>query len=264
MNPKDFNSNELVIVKATGVQCATLAQMVAVALTKKFEGILSFSRAHIAITDKKQLDVNQLAEKFANEIFSIPIDPWFEEKRKISLFYKTCFKDNKWKNPNWDQVTFPVIEGNLKRPDFFFIETMTEDDAFDAYAGYFGKDKVWKEWNDKLTKVINRETVQPRPKKNYVGLHVGGDEPDLLGKSYDDGISEKIIFMTPLEGIISAFRYRFETEKMYDVIGATRLSALDYRGYAMRMFRGIFGKLNIRSNNRDFSLPQSGLRQLKF
>lgn len=264
MNPKNFNSNELAIIKATGVQCATLGQMVAVALTKKFEGILSFSQAQIAITDKKQLDVNQLAEKFANEIFSILIDPWFEEKRKISLFYKTCFKDNKWKNPNWDQVTFPTIKGDLKRPDFFFIETMTEDDVLDAYDDYFGKDKVWKEWNYKLTKVINRETVQSRPKKNYVGLHVGGDEPDLLGKSYDDGISEKIIFMTPLEGIISAFRYQFETEKMYNLIGVTRLSALDRNDHAMHMYGNTNGKFHLHSSNRVSRDPGRGLRQICF
>lgn len=262
MNPK--NPEEVAIMLATGPQCATLAQMVALALTKKFDGKLAFSQAQIAITDKKQFAVDALAEKFASEIFAIPIDPWTEEKKKISLFYKTCFTDNKWKNPNWEQVTIPEPEGNLKRLEFIFIETMTEDDALDAYALRFGKDKVWKAWSDALVKVIDRATVQLRPKQNYAGLHVGGDEPDLLGKSYDDGISENIIFMTPLEGIISAFRYRFETGKMYDVVGITRLSALDRYGNAMCMYRGSHGEFCMGGSNRGNCYPDYGLRQFRF
>ena len=86
MNPK--NSDEMAIMLASGPQCATLAQMVALALTKKFDGKLAFSQAQIAITDKNQFAVDLLAEKFVKEIFSISIDPWTEEKKKISLFYK--------------------------------------------------------------------------------------------------------------------------------------------------------------------------------
>ena len=263
MNPKNSDSDELAIKLANGVQCATLAGKVAVELTRAFEGKLAFSQAQVAITDPEQLDVKKMAEKIANEIFSIPIDPWVEEKRKISHFYKTCFTDPKWKNPNWEQVTIPEPEGNLKHPEFIFIETMTEDDALDAYALRFGKDKVWKAWSEALVNVIDRTTVQPRPKQNYAGLHVGGDEPDLLGKSYDDGISENIIFMTPLEGIISAFRHRFETGKMYDVVGITRLSALDCNGYAMDMDRNTDGLFNVDSSNRDDQNPGIGLRQFK-
>jgi len=256
MNPK--------IKLASGAQCATLASLVAVALTKKFDGQLTFSQAQIAITDKNQIDVNLLAEKFANEIFSISIDPWVEENRKISHFYKTCFNENKWKNPNWEQVTISTADEKFKRLEFIFVETMTEDDALDAYALRFGKDKVWKEWNDLLVKVIDRETVQARPKQNYAMIHVGGDEPDLLNKSYNDGISENIIFMTPLEGIISAFRYRFETGKMYDVKGVTRLSALDHDGYAMHMYGGNDGEFSMDSYDRDNRFSDVGLRQVSF
>lgn len=258
-----MNPENLVIRLATGPQCATLASMVAVELTKKFEGKLSFPQAQIAITDKEQFDVKSLTEKFANEIFSIPIDPWFEEKRKISHFYKTCFSDNKWKNPNWEQVGFPSIEGkeNLKRPEFIFSQ-MTVDEAFEAYALYFGKDRVWKEWTYKLIEVI--KTVQPRPKQNYVMLHVGLNIPDLLNESYDDGISKNIIFMTPVEGIISAFRYRFETGKMYDVKRVTHLSALDQGHYAMCMYKSDDGEFNIGSLDRDYHNPDNGLRQVSF
>jgi hypothetical protein len=257
-----MNPEEMVIKLATGAQCATLAMKVAIELTKKFEGKLSFSQAQIAITDPSQLDIGKMAEKIANEIFAIPIDPWTVEKRKISHFYKTCFTNKKWKNPNWEQVIIPTGDENLKRPEFIFSE-MAVQEAFDAYANYFGKDKVWKAWED-ISKAIDPETVQPRPKQNYAILHVGGDEPDLLNKSYNDGISENIIFMTPLEGIISAFRYRFETGKMYDVIGVTRLSALDQDGYAMLMCRNTDGKFHVDSRNRASHNPACGLRRVSF
>ena len=257
-----MNPEEMVIKLATGAQCATLAMKVAVELTKKFDGKLTFPQAQIAITDPNQFDIGKLAEKFANEIFSINIDPWDEEKRKISHFYKTCFKDKKWKNPDLGHVTIPTVEGNLKRLEFIFIE-MTEREAFDAYAEQFGEDKVWKAWSDALVNVIDHKTVQARPKQNYAILHVGGDEPDLLNKSYDDGINENIIFMTPIEGIISAFRYRFETGKMYDVVGATRLSALDRDGYAMNMCKGNDGEFSVASYDRGNRNPDHGLRQVK-
>lgn len=258
-----MNPNEVTIMLATGPQCATLAQMVALALTKKFsEGKLSFSQAQIAITDSKQFVVNELAEKFVGEIFGISIDPWIEEKKKISHFYKSCFDDPKWKNPNWEQVTISTGKEELKRPEFIFSK-MTVQEAFDAYALYFGKDKVWKAW-DNISKAIDHETVQPRPGKNYAILHIGGDEPDLLNKSYDDGISENIIFMTPLEGIISAFRYRFETGKMYDVVGVTRLSALDRNGFAMLVYGDADGRFNVDGHRRGNRDPDRGLRQVSF
>jgi hypothetical protein len=257
-----MNPEEMVVKPATGAQCATLALKIAVELTKKFEK-LSFVQAQIAIIDPNQLDIGKLAEKFANEIFLIPIDLWGEEKRKISHFYKSCFKDKKWKNPDLEHALFPEITGNLKRPDYIFSE-MNEviDVAFDSYAEFFGKDKAWKAW-EKIANAMDYESIQPRPRKDYVFLHVGGDEPDLLDKSYDDGISENIIFMTPLEGIISAFRYRFETGKMYDVIGLTRLSALDQDGYAMGMCKGDDGKFSIGSLNRGNRHSNCGLRQVK-
>jgi hypothetical protein len=261
MNPKKFD-----VKMANAVQYATLGQMVAIAVTKALDGKLTFDQAQTAITDVEQVDVKKIAVEVASQIFSIPIDPWFEEKRKISHFYKTCFTDNKWKNPNWEQVTIPSNKGKeyLKRPEFIFIETMTEDDALDAYALRFGKDNVWTAWNEKLAKVIDRGTIQPRPAKNYAMLHVGGDEPDLLNKSYDDGVAEAIPFMTPLEGIISTFRYRFETGNMYDVKGITRLSALDCNGDAVSMGRGSHGLFSIDGHSRDFRYPDYGLRQVSF
>jgi len=213
--------------------------------------------------DQKEL---RLLSKKATQKFLGLVDRkrkslWSEEKAKISNFYKTCFKKKSW-IPNWEQVTIPTGNENLKRLEFIFLKMIVQE-AFNAYADYFGKDKTWKAWKN-ITKAINPKTVQPRPKQNYAMLHVGGDEPDLLNKSYDDGISENIISMTPLEGIISAFRYRFETGEMYDVIGETRLSALDCYGCAMYMCGDADGGFGVDSHNCVSRIPQSGLRQVSF
>lgn len=248
-----MNPNEKIIRFATGAQCAQLSGMVAVALAKKFDGALSFSQAQIAITDKDQFEVNELAEKFANEIFAVPINPWTEEMRKISHFYKTCFKDKKWKNPDLEHVVIPTIEGNLKRPEFIF-KGMTEKEAIYAFSDYFGN-KVWG-----INININTETIQPRPNRNYIMMHAGGNVPDILGKNYDDGVSKKIIFMTPLEGIISAFRWYFETREMYGM--TTILSALDRRGSSIRMYADAGGLFGIDNNYRNYRSSKNGLRQV--
>ena len=228
------------------------------------QGILD-AIEEVGITKNQMLSWNQqglraTSKKITQRILWRNIDTWFEEKAKISHFYKTCFKDKKWKNPDWKRVMFPNGNNNMKRLEFIFFE-MTEQEAFDAYSNYFGKDKAWKAWDD-ITKNINHETVQSRPKQNYAIFHVGGSEPDLLNKSYNDGISENIIFMTPLEGIISAFRYRFETDKMYDVIGLTRFSAIDCNGKAVYMCMNNNCKLAIGSFNCGNRYIHSGLRQV--
>lgn len=221
------------------------------------------TKSQILGWDQKELRLlsKKATQKFLGLIDRVKKFLWGEEKSKISNFYKTCFKKKSW-IPNWEKVTIPTGDENLKRLEFIFPK-MTVQEAFDAYADYFGKDKTWKAWDD-ITKAINPETVQPRPGENYTILHVGGDEPDLLNKSYDDGVSEAIIFMTPLEGIISAFRYRFETGKMYDVIGVTRLSALARHGDAMCLYGDADGEFCVDSRNRDRRGSQLGLRQIVF
>lgn len=218
--------------------------------------ILSFEKVTYWLGHKSEL------KKKLNEVFSLEevVDIWLEEKTKITNFYQTCFGD-KW-IPNFEDVKIPEITGELKRLEFIFPQ-MTEQEAFDAYKSYFSKDKTWKAWDD-ITKAINPESVQLRSKQNYAMLHVGGDEPDLLNYSYDDGIEQNIIFLNPLEGIISAFRYRFETGKMYDVIGVTRLSALYHDGSAMSMCEGNNGDFRVVSGNRDDHISHIGLRQTCF
>lgn len=224
------------------------------------------TKSQMLFWDQKELRATskKVTQKILGLVDRKKVSLWDEEKAKISNFYKTCFKNKSW-IPNWEQVTIPTSNDSLKRLEFIFPK-MTVQEAFNAYADCFDcffKNKTWKAWEE-ITKAINPETVQPRPGENYAMLHVGGDEPDLLGKSYDDGISENIIFMTPLEGIISAFRYRFETGKMYDVVGMTSLSALDRNGNAIRMYRFINGRFCVDSYYRGNCRSERGLRQICF
>ncbi len=206
-------------------------------------------------------DSKKVTQKFLG--LKSVIDPWTEEKAKILHFYRTCFKDKKWQNPDLSHLVPEVIQ-NLKRLDYAFPKmNPVIDVAFDAYADFFGKDKAWKAWK-KISEAMDYASIQPRPKDDYFYLHVGGIEPDMLNKSYDDGVNEGIIFMTPLEGIISAFRHRFETGKMYDVIGVTRLSSLDCDGKVMNMCKDSDGRFSVDSFNRDYDLSNSGFRQACF
>lgn len=220
------------------------------------------------ITSWDQQELRAISKRATQKILGLEkrrkYDIFFEEKEKISHFYKTCFKDEKWRNPNFELTLFPEITGNLKRPEYIFPEmSKVIDVAFDSYADYFGKDKVYKAWKN-IADAMDYKSIQSRPEEDYIFLHVGGDEPDLLNYSYNNGVDKNILFMTPLEGIIAAFRYRFETGKMYDVVGLTRLAALDQNGGAMLMCKDINGKFCVDSRNRDNRSPECGLRQVSF
>src|SRR3972149_1942842 len=66
------------------------------------------------------------------------------------------------------------------------------------------------------------------------------------------------------EGMIAAMRYRFETDKMYDVKGLTRFHSLDADGYAMLMFRDSYGQFNISWYDRGNRYSDNGPRQVVF
>src|SRR3989338_3482313 len=214
---------------ATSGQLSAVGFKIAGTVTRVLsEGNFSFEEANYCIlNDEKALE--KLTEKFCEEIFGVKVDVWTEEKRRIEKFYKKFFN----RDVDWSKVSLPVKSGKMSRLDFIFSD-ITEDDALTAYAKQFGKDSVWKAW-DSINKTIMTE--QERPAGDYPYAHVGGDEPDMLGLSYDDGIEKAVKFMVQKEGIISAFRHRTETGKMYDVKGVTRFSALDSDGYAMSMLR---------------------------
>lgn len=219
------------------------------------DGGLSFEQANnLVLSDEKTLE--KLTEKFCEEIIGVKVDQWVEEKRRIEKFYKKFFNRTIY----WTKFSLSMKNEKMNHLDFSFSD-ITEDQYFEAYAQKFGKDAIWKYYNS-ITEAIKEQ--QTRPTGDYPYCHVGGDEPDLLNKSYDDGISENIKFMIPKEGIISAFRYRVETGKMYDIKGFTRFATLDSYGNAMGMGRDRCGRFHIGRGSRDRPDPDRGLRQVDF
>ncbi|MBU0611990.1 hypothetical protein KKB58_00990 [Patescibacteria group bacterium] len=241
---------------ATSGQLSAVGFKIASTVTRVLgEGNFGFEEAnHLILNNEKALE--KLTEKFCEEIFGIKADQWVEEKRRIERFYKKFFN----RTVDWLKISMPVKKEGMNRLEVIFSD-ITEDDVFNAYAKQFRKDSVWKYYNS-ITKAIREQ--QLRPEGDYVISHVGGDEPDILNKSYDDGINEGVKFMVPKEGLISAFRHRIETNKMYDVKGITRFAALDSDGSAMDMDRNSFGKFCISSSDRDDRDSGSGLRQVDF
>ena len=219
------------------------------------EGNFGFEEANrLILNDEKALE--KLTEKFCEEIFGIKADQWTEEKRRIEKFYKKFFD----RTIDWSKISLPTKKEGMNKLEVIFSD-ITEDEIYNAYAKQFGKDSVWK-YCDKIAKMI--QIQQERPDGDYAICHVGGDEPDMLGKSYDDGVNARIKFMIPKEGIIAAFRYRTETGKMYDVKGITRFAALDDGGSAMGMRRNVDDQFYIDFDSRGSRNSGNGLRQVNF
>ncbi len=246
-----------VITPATSGQLVAIGFKIAGTITRVLgdSGKLSFESANHFVLSPDH-EVEKLTENFCKEIFGIEIDPWIEEKRRIEVFYKKFFS----RTIDWSKIVLPAWNEKMKRLEYIFTD-ITEDQYFEAYAKKFGNNAVWK-YYDNIAESIKEQQV--RPTSDYATCHVGGDEPDLLNKSYDDGINENIKFMIPKEGIISAFRYRTETNKMYDVKGLTRFAALDSVGGAMSMSRNNDGQFDVSYDYRDYRYPDHGLRQVDF
>ncbi len=216
---------------------------------------LSFEDAnHLVLSPEHEIE--KLTEKFCEEIFGIKANQWTEEKKRIEVFYKKFFG----RTIDWTKVTLPEKVDAFKRIEYIFAD-ITCNQVFEAYAKKFGKDSVWKAWQS-IDQAIKEQ--QNRPAGDRVIAHIGGLEPDMLNKSYDDGIAESITFMIPIEGMIAAFRERTETGKMYDVKGLTRFAALDSDSDAMSMCRNTLGQFGVSYGNRGSRNAGYGLRQVRF
>jgi hypothetical protein len=243
-------------VNATPGQLSAVGFKIAGTVTRVLgAGNFGFEEAnHLILNDEKTLE--KLTEKFCEEILGVKADQWTEEKRRIEKFYKKFFN----RTIDWSKIILPIKKDGVNRLEVIFSD-ITEDEIFKAYAKQFGKDSVWK-YCESITKII--QIQQERPEGNYAICHVGGDEPDMLNKSYNDGINKGIKFMVPKEGLIAAFRYRTETNKMYDVKGLTRFAALDSGGNAMLMYRDSYGQFCFGNVSRDCRYSDRGLRQVSF
>ncbi len=217
---------------------------------------LSFEQAdHLILSEEKELE--KMTERFCAEILGVEADPWIVEKRRIEKFYEILLG----RRINWKEFSLPPKNDKMRRLEVIFWD-VSEDEIFTAYARKFGKDSVWKHYSNGIAKSICKQ--QKRSEGNYAFSHVGGSNPDMLDKSYNDGINAGIKFMVPKEGIIAALRYRIETSKMYDVNGLTRFAALTDNGCAMCMcmYRSTEGKFCVSIDGPGFRGSGRGLRQV--
>lgn len=187
---------------------------------------------------------------------------WARQIEKLTKFWQENFNHE----IVWSELTFPNEKDGFNVLEYIPIG-FTEDDIFEKYKQLFGADKTYCYYNTQ-SKTI-RESIdlqQLRPDGNRLLLHCGGDEPDAkhLNRSYNDFCSDNKNYMIPIEGIISAFRYRVETGKMMDVKGLTRFHALDSDGGAMSMCRNGNGEFCIDRYARDYRDSDRGPREVSF
>lgn len=202
------------------------------------------------------------------------IDPWAEERKRIEAFYKRFFD----RVIDWSKITLPEKTDHFKKIEYIFKD-ITCDQMMKAYIERFHPyfdhpvNCGWVFTNDSIDEAIIKQ--QDRPSDDYVITHVGDIQPDMLYTSYEDGISNQIQFMIPIEGILAMTRRHFETGKMYDK-GVTNLAAL-FHGrptsthFGMMMFfqhGGKHGQFTLdydsHRNTRIGGESGRGLRQVKF
>ncbi len=101
------------------------------------------------------------------------------------------------------------------------------------------------------------EDIQPlskgheRPSKSYAIRHQGGAEPDSehLGKSYDDAMAEKMIFLTYREYLITSIRNLWEHGALFDTQGWTRTCSV-WSGGGLVYGGSSSGRLKLDSGGR--------------
>ena len=254
-------NDEKVVTYASAAQCAQFGFGIALQIAKTVEGkVPSELIQRMMKAPEESAEFNAIVEEVTARILQIKTDQWKREKEKIEKFYSECFGI---KNIDWGKAPIPASDISGMSVLEYVLAKLTEDQIFEAYAQKFGKDAVWKAY-DSIRKAI--KTQQDRPKGDYCILHRGGVEPDTehLNKSYGDFSGDGNKYMVPKEGMLAAFRYRFETGKMYDVKGATRFHALDSGGGAMRMCRVSDGRFNMDGGDRGYRSSDYGPRQVSF
>ena len=115
---------------------------------------------------------------------------------------------------------------------------------------------VWSYYKDE-----ELDLLCPPPKETITKIFKESIEPDLLNKSYNNGITEKINFMSARERIILELQYFKKTGKRLDIKGWTITSTLDSGGRAMRMGGDGNGEFHVRGGSRGNRDDSSGLRQ---
>ncbi|MEI6022678.1 MAG: hypothetical protein WCQ32_02455 [bacterium] len=229
---------------ATGAQYAQFGLLIAQSVVEKM-GQRGFSKKQMQqlLTGPGKGRAKEIASAVVDETTHILITVWDRQQEKLSIFWKKYFNHD----IDWSKLTLPEEKEGFNILEYI-PNCFTEDDIYNKYVEIFGKDSV-SEYYHIIHDCI--KTQQTRITDNRLILHRGGQGPDAehLGKSYNVFSKEPLHFMTPIEGIISALRYRVETgEVIRSFIGFHALNIWDD---AMGMCRNVDGRFRIYRNFRD-------------
>lgn len=258
---------------ATAPQIAQFGLLVAQQVVEKMgikqiQNPISKKEMQRLLTPPYNGKVKELADRIISEVFeiknSVPVNAiWDRQIEKLTKFWKENFNHD----IVWSELTFPDEKDGFNILEYIPNGFTEEDDVFEKYKEIFGKDKVWCYYHTQSKKIRESiKTQQSRTDGNRLVLHRGGAEPDAehLNKSYDDFSGDGKNYMVPIEGIITALRYRVETGNMMDVKGLTRFHALDDDGSAMNMCGSDDGKFCIGRYGRTNRNSDSGPREVSF
>lgn len=193
-------------------------------------------------------------------IGDVTIDPWSAQKAKLVRFYKEIFG----KDISFEGIKMPEYTKELSVLGFM-DRSINGKMMIQAYKRLFENGSVYDNGYSKdIDKMIKEQ--QSRPEGNYAFSHAGGIEPDKLhlNKSYDDFHNDGNNYMVPLEGIMFALQYHFETGNMLDVKGVTRFHALDADGRVLSMYRDDVGQFHLDWFSRGNRHSDFGPRQVNF
>jgi hypothetical protein len=189
---------------------------------------LSFDKAQALLSDVGEKEV----KKRLMADFEIQVGPWATQKENLERFWKTVFNYQ----INWDDFVLPEYSKRYSHLNIMPAGFTAEQ----IYAGIVHCTAFAFKKRSKYimidAELKDAKAIQSRPAGSYAWADGGTDEPDAeyLGKSYDDAIDKGLIFMGPVEYILSCALCEFLTGKVYDVKGvATHLSVLDSGGDAM-------------------------------
>jgi hypothetical protein len=192
------------------------------------------------------------------EKFGRIVNPWQEHLDSNQKFYKEIFGLD-------IDMTLALPEAPEDFVGLLYIPQMGGDLAVKAYKKLFGDNSVYdSDYSKNIDAVIKEQ--QDRPIAPYWIRHRNGVEPDSEhhNKSYDDFHKDGNKYMVPLEGILFALYYRWQTKYMIDVIGITRFHALDSDGHVLRMRGDDVSQFYLDWYSRGIRRVDSGPRQVNF
>lgn len=142
---------------------------------------------------------------------------------------------------------------------------LDEDTIMKRLAAHFEVNPF--SWRAPIVDNINREFEQKRPQGLYVFAHRGGDEPDDIhrNKSYDDAMSQNLIFLNPKEYLLVSGFHRYVSGHFMDRKGWTRTSSLWSDGYLVYgSWSDANAELYLNDGNRDLRHSDYGPREAVF